>query len=313
MRGVLVLGVVALAVAGASAGSAKRDTLVPAGFAFWDRSHGLGWFDPAFRSGRPVLARTEDGGRTWRSVYRPRSVSGIAVSDGNDAWLAEGDCDFWPACRPRLLRSDDGGLNWRPLGKAVLGMTFPTDEVGFGVLYDRDERWSLMRTEDGGRSWSPFRSPCQHARRSYAWFATTVDGWVLCTGIPGAGSQLKGVFRTRDGGRSWRLVMSTGWKRLGASTPRAIPSAGYASGIAFAGGRGWVWQFRFGSYASPDGGRTWTPIAFTRPEEIEIWDVAPVSRRVAFVLVFRGWKRRELRRTDDGGRTWQIVHVWRYD
>jgi photosystem II stability/assembly factor-like uncharacterized protein len=195
------------------------------------------------------------------------------------------------------------------------GMTFPTENDGFGALYDRDERWSLMRTRDGGESWSPFRSPCRRDS-NVPWFVTPREGWVLCQDIAGAGQAIKGVFRTRDGGRSWRLVMSSAW-RLGPSTRGAIPTAGYARAIAFAGGRGWLWQTRFGSYTSPDGGRRWKPIAFTHLrsslEAIEIEDVAPVARDVAFAIVNRRWTRRDLRRTDDGGRTWEVVRVWRYD
>jgi hypothetical protein len=319
MRAGFVLVVLLLVVGGAGAGTAKTDKWVPAGIAFWDESRGLGWFHVARSSDdRPVLARTEDGGRTWRVVRRPRSVSGITVSrtTANEAWLAEGGCDYWPRCRPRLLRSADGGLSWQPVGKAVLAMTFPTATDGFGALYDRKERWTLLRTRDGGDSWSPFRSPCRYYN-NVAWFETPREGWTLCQDIAGAGQAIKGVFRTRDGGRSWRLVMSAAW-RLGPSTRGAITTAGYAQGIAFAGGRGWLWQTRNGSYTSSDGGSKWTPIAFTHLpatslELIEIDDVAPVTRDVAFALVNRNWTRRELRRTDDGGRTWEIVRVWRYD
>ena len=293
--------------------------LVPEGIAFWDASQGLAWFVRASRCPHAdcsLLAETSDGGRTWLTVFHPSSVTQVAVSRGTtDAWLVEDNCDYWVVCRPRLLRSSDRGRSWQGVGLGVLALTAPTSKVWFGALYDKSDRWSLKRTRDGGRSWSDVRSPCREqgpwgAPRS--WFTTVVEGWLLCGGQPGAGHQLKAVFRTHDGGRSWRMVMSTGWRPGGASSPGAIPDAGYASGIAAAGGRAWIWQDRFRSYTSVDGGHRWAPIGFTNANGVEIEDLAPISRNVAFALVHLTWRRRELRRTDDGGRTWRVIHVWRY-
>jgi photosystem II stability/assembly factor-like uncharacterized protein len=308
-------------VAGAASGTmtARRSpsTLgVPQGIAFWDRTHGLAWFSRvrcADRGGCSTLSVTSDGGRTWAPVLDPRSVTQVAVARGRkEAWLVEDDCDFWPRCRPRLLRSEDRGRSWRPIGLGVLELTFANERVGFGALYDKADRWSLQRSDDGGRSWSMVRSPCGEVGPwgvPHSSFPAARRGWIACGGQPGTGSQLKAVFQTSDGGRSWQLRMSAGWN--GRSTRGAISSAGYIHGIAAAGGRVWIWQSRYVSYTSSDGGRTWRKIGFTQPDAVEIADLAPVSRRVTFALVRVAPKRYDIRRTEDGGRRWNVVRSWR--
>jgi photosystem II stability/assembly factor-like uncharacterized protein len=324
VRVVVLVAALMLGVSGSGASAKLRDTWVPLVIAFWNESEGLVWsiraFDCAHEQRCAELARTDDGGRSWRPVYRNEAVGEIAVArDTRAAWLVEGNCDYWVVCRPRLLRSVDRGRSWRRIGRAVINPSFATARIGFGTLYDKHEVWSLMRTRDGGKSWSAMRSPCGGPSvgpwgSPSPWFLTARVGWVLCKSQPGAGSQLKAVLRTRDGGRSWHMVMSAGWSPAGGSSPGAVTDAGYAQGIAFGGGRGWLWQRGSFSYTSLDGGRTWTVIPFTRASGngIEIEDLSPVSRDVAFVLVNLTWKRRELRRTDDGGRTWRVSHVWRY-
>ena len=268
--------------------------------------------------GCAAIGVTADGGRTWRLTYRGRSATELAVAPGtHDGWLAAGGCTTWWSCRPPLLRSHDGGLTWHTVGRAVLNPTFPTPTIGVGALYDANGVWSLVHTHDYGRHWSRLRSPCgATAQYLVPSFITSRVGWVLCAGQPGAGHQLKAIFRTRDGGRGWHLVMNTGWTTQPRSaTPGGIPDAGYANRLAFSSSRGWVGQSEFFSYTSPDGGRTWRPVDFgfspTAGGEIE--DVSAVTGRTAYALArLDGGRRRELLRTTDAGRSWQIVHTWRY-
>jgi photosystem II stability/assembly factor-like uncharacterized protein len=195
-------------------------------------------------------------------------------------------------------------------------MTFPTTKVGFGAAVDlRNDAWSLVRTRDGGRTWRRVASPCgKTAQYEVPSFTTATSGWVLCAGQPGAGSQLKAVYRTGDGGRHWQIVMSTGWSPSGGATPKAIPTQGYADGIAFAKSRGWVSLSRGLSYTSADAGHTWRPTSFglRNPTDIAIEGLTALSNRDAIALVRSGdWKQRYLFRTVDGGRTWQAVRTWR--
>jgi photosystem II stability/assembly factor-like uncharacterized protein len=319
---------ISCAAIGSTAGAAARShppviaRWVPAGIAFSDASHGLAWFTRAVRCSErrcDLLARTDDGGRTWHGLLRLRSVTQVAVAAGtHTVWLVAGRCDYWPRCRPQLLRSDNRGLTWHRLGGALLGLSFPTSRVGFGSLYDAHDNWTLRRSDDGGRTWTVITDPCKQQGpwgMPRVWFTTPREGSVLCGGQPGAGNQLKAVFRSHDGGLTWRLLMTDCWPTPPQchATPGAgaVGSAGYAAGIAIAGDRGWIWERIVPSAMSADSGRTWTLIALSRAGA-EIDDVAPISRQTALILARWAWRRIELRRTDDGGRSWQLVHVWRY-
>jgi photosystem II stability/assembly factor-like uncharacterized protein len=287
---------------------ARQTVAVPQGISFWDASNGLAWTTSGIEA-------TRDGGRTWTALLRARSVTQVAAARGtSDAWLVEGRCDFWPRCRPRLLRSGDRGRTWHPIGKAVLGLSMATAKLGLGSLYDKADRWSLLRTGDGGRSWSRVPSPCGEVGPwglPHAALTSARTGLVGCGGQPGAGNQLKAVFRTTDAAHTWRLVMSTGW-RFGRSTPGAISEGGYLDAIAAAEGRAWAWLDRGRAYTSNDGGRRWSALAFTQPETVVVWGMSAVSRNVAYALVRIGGARTrfDLRMTKDGGRSWRIVHTW---
>jgi len=127
------------------------DRWVPEGIAFWDVRHGLAWFTAAFHCPRrgscAMVGRTDDGGRSWQVVLRPRSVGQIVAAPGsNTAWMVDDQCDYWPKCRPTLFRSDDRGRTWHAIGRALLGLNFPTTQVGFGSLYDSHDHWTLWRS-----------------------------------------------------------------------------------------------------------------------------------------------------------------------
>lgn len=115
---------------------------------------------------------------------------------------------------------------------------------------------------------------------------------------------------TAEPGGSWSYA---GYTRAGHSTYGAICGCGYPSGVSFArGGRGLIWQSGDLTYRTSDGGRTWSHVNFTVNDYVTGLSAARVSATAAYLLVHtvrnQSW---DLRRTDDGGRSWRIVRVWR--
>jgi len=199
---------------------------------FIDRDHG--WAstrhvtDPAKKDGIARVYATDDGVRTWRSLffatgYGPSFM--IDFADAQTGWLIGQD---WGSCAMAgcgeytLYRTTDGGRTWETLQAPPTGSS--------------QQRW-----------WDPlfhlgFLEPPHAADRMTVWIGIS----------PGAGAAVGGVLITRDGGASWRRVKGDGptWS---VSAVAPLPT-----------GNGWV--IATGSDASRrlfrtgDQGRTWSPV-----------------------------------------------------
>jgi photosystem II stability/assembly factor-like uncharacterized protein len=223
-------------------------------------------------------------------------------------------------------RSDDGGRTWYtpyvtwPDFRAA---SFPTRLRGFAFSGSR-----LLRTRDGGHTWNDStpvvlptqvpvhtpreaKSPCDPSWPAHASFVTPARGWILCGRTPNGYHHPVALFTTRDGGYRWTLVMDAGYRRLGRSSPGATCDCGWPGGVAFArGGRGLIWQSG-GTFRTSDGGRTWSHVTFTVTDYVVGLSATQVSAATAYLLVHTvADERVDLRRTDDSGRTWRVVHVW---
>ncbi len=134
---------------------------------------------------------------------------------------------------------------------------------------------SVYRTTDGGSTWSELLPAA--AWREGTWaktgsfglemsFASANDGWILASGLPGAGSAPKDLLATRDGGRTWHVAADTvalggaigsdqatlldfttpktGWIAASTDAASSVPEALL--------------------YATKDGGETWTPVTLPK-------------------------------------------------
>ena len=135
------------------------------------------------------------------------------------------------------------------------------------------------------------------------------DGWLLCVWNGGVGNKGKDIYETRDGGATWQLR---------ARAPFAVKAVGrlgtygYPTGLAFgADGHGWIPQECGSLLATRDGGRRWHDLAITEPEVRLALSASLVSAEAGFAVIRDGRRQRyELDRTNDGGRTWHLVHAW---
>jgi photosystem II stability/assembly factor-like uncharacterized protein len=230
----LVLGLVALALTGASAterrfGELRVTATGPVAFRWTPRPHfqgpGPNITDVALLSPRlglvstwhnrgeprPRIQRTTDGGRTWHDVLRGHGAAKFA-------WLASGARTvyaggFGPRGNAALAVSRDAGRSWawfRPhlprvriddwLQLRVVFVTrrfaysFP-DPAGYGM-------GAYLRTVDGGRTWQRLRLPKGTAGIQ---FVDPLHGYAAggayqarCDGV---------LWRTADGGSTWKRVM----------------------------------------------------------------------------------------------------------
>jgi photosystem II stability/assembly factor-like uncharacterized protein len=292
---------------------------VPRAISFWDERHGLvvGSVPPGEVGGCPtsclgLVAVTLDGGRTWRVTFRsPSELSGLAVFGDGDAWVAAEDGGL-------QIRSRGGGQNWQPLPSgppALSSLSFVTPDLGWATAdAQTGEERVLESTNDGGATWHQAPAPCPRG-----WdvtgvsFVTLRQGWLLCTGEPGAGSKDKSIFRTANGGHSWVLVAGTRPRGHGRHRNlRGFMFGGHAEGISFLrDGRGWLRQLGGSSYQTVDGGRTWNAMSVTEPGVVEPESIWFVSDRSGFALL-TDYKQKVTRLvgTEDGGLTWTPIQTW---
>jgi MYXO-CTERM domain-containing protein len=101
-----------------------------------------------------MLARSEDGGRTFRELFRTANpMTGVAVSaDGRTLWA--GSNGRSPA--DGVHRSDDGGQTWRLVSNRIAPLCL---RHRGGVLYacadNARDGFGLGVSRDGGETWAP--------------------------------------------------------------------------------------------------------------------------------------------------------------
>ena len=309
---------------------------LPSGIAFWSREAGiLAGF--AAGNGTVYLAETRDGGRTWRVRLRLRegaqSIENVAVAAAGARrdWLTVETCrgsGGYPdsGCSVHALGTVDGGEHWTAGGPRSLTFSFAGRQgwalmpYGPRLLGERLERLSADVRDPGVRA-TPVPSPCGRqtggAEPYLAAVAALGNGGaaLACAGTPAAlpsavEVQAKALFETRDGGSTWT--------RLAAVQAGPSDSAGLGVGTVaglemLPGGRGWLWSWRGGLYATRDGGRSWRPNPLVAQFGVtEALGVSFVDEHTGFALV-QGAPRApylELMVTRDGGLTWSRVGAW---
>ena len=184
--------------------------------------------DATKKDGVTRVYATNDGGRTWRSLffatgYGPSFT--IDFADTETGWLIgqdAGSCSMAGCAEYTLYRTGDGGRTWEtlqapPTGRGERPWWDPL--VGLGFLL------------------SPHA-----ADRMTVWIGVST----------GAGSAIGGVLITRDGGASWRRVKADD------------PSWSVSAVAPLASGNGWaiatLMNVSRRLFRASDQGRTWTPV-----------------------------------------------------
>lgn len=124
--------------------------------------------DPAQAEG--LVLRTEDGGKTWREVYRSgrrfELVWKASFPEGSDTGYATVQSYDPERATQLVIRSDDKGRTWREIvigedkTARQFGIGFVSPEVGFvGTMAGG------FATKDGGRTWT--RAPIARAANKF--------------------------------------------------------------------------------------------------------------------------------------------------
>ena len=163
-----------------------------------------------------ALARTSDGGQTWRTdqlaLFEPGAPESFAAAvylfflDARTGWLVVRQATSSNFRVGSLFRTIDGGDSWTrlpiPIGEPVY---FVTQEVGWtagGAAGDE-----LYYTVDGGQSWLP-QALGGSQRLTYLPRFDNLQTGTSPVMLLDAGSAHFELYATSDGGRSWTLAAS---------------------------------------------------------------------------------------------------------
>jgi photosystem II stability/assembly factor-like uncharacterized protein len=244
------------------------------------------WIQLEFDAPVGRLVRSTDGGVTWQMLpngpQENQRILSLAVDPRTRGTLYAGT-------NQAVYKSVDGGLTWRTTGLSTAGFIWTLKvEPRLGTVYAGTDK-GLFRSPDGGTSWRRlFRglegdtvfavafSPSS-ARTVYAGVATY--------------SERGGVFKSGNGGLTW------------AFSGRGISGLSIASIAVNPENPDTLWVV--GSnvpFKSTDRGKTWTRVRFG-PGDGRATRVAvdPLDGSIVYLGLPDG----TLRRTHDGGQTWE--------
>lgn len=296
----------------------------PDAVAFWTRDLGLLAGNVAAPASplpgcpggcRGIVALSSDGGRTWRVAFRTAgTVLDLSTLGDRFAWASVYPCSASGVCQAQMIvRTEDGGSTWSELpARGIHAPSFATPSLGWGIRSGSSSRDAeLARTSDEGATWRSLPQPCPYSLDAQdVALASPSRGWVLCTGVSGAGQQPKAVLASADGGQTWKATASVGIGASSPAPPGGLVGYGYAQGLTFLpDGHGWLWEnFRGFTYATTDGGHTWRSLDELKAETTAGLSLSFTSDADGYLLEEGGGVR--LLHTSDGGRAWQLRHSW---
>ncbi len=282
------------------------------------------------------VARSEDGGLTWRMTFVGcvASLTIVAVHPQDPNIIYVGG-SYVEGKFPLLLQSSDGGQTWTslPLGMlasvAIYGLVL--DPTRPDHLFASDH-FGVWRSTDGGDTWQRLDTPPRKLPAEPHRLAVDSNGTTYA--VSAYTSSEPPLYRSDDGGESWwvSLARLPGYVDVLVTDP-AHPGRLYASpsgfGIFSSLNQGSSWQERNGGIRSPaavntwaiatndpsvvyagadkprgglfqsaDGGLTWRQTLTDTP--ILAVAVAPFTSTIAYAGGPSG-----LYETLDGGRTWE--------
>jgi len=266
--------------------------------AFGNRSHGWAVARGTGSSQARVLA-TNDGGKTWGSIYpgvRAGWLRSVAATDADHVWAA-GHQSLKSSGflgKGLMLASADGGRTWTrqglPAGLVPEAVAFADAHHGWAVVAGDDAdasppfRYAVLSTSDGGARWRISYSAAPGDTLS----GLAAAGAHSCWAVGYAERQHAGlVVRTLDGGLHWSAQRPIPHHLRGVSFPDAV--------------NGWAVGDGGTVLVTHDGGATWAP---------QSSGVRVPLTHVSFSDPRHGWALvggTALLDTLDGGTSWSVA------
>ena len=269
-------------------------TAVPAGFAARSAtfvSDRTGWV-LGTAAGKVVVARTRDGGATWRAFPGPETagddvarvrfanlrdgfVTGTRLwvtHDGGSTWKAEATADVTSleAAKGRAWLLRNGTVTSRPVAGGPSTTELTGVEAAQVVVHSdlavvADRGTDTLRLLHHGAAPTQVKAPCYDGDEAVVATRDATHWLLVCVGEPGAGHADKSSWRTSDAGAHW---VQTGDPRGVNGTLLAVTTTD---------------DFVFdheGVVVSEDDDRTWLPL-----QELEgIVDGGFATDRLGFVV-----------------------------
>jgi photosystem II stability/assembly factor-like uncharacterized protein len=282
---------------------------------------------------------SDDAGRTWEPLFQNEetaSVGALAIAPSNPRIIYVGtgqtDTRYDIASGRGVYRSVDGGKTWQPrglsdtraIGRIVVDPRNPDLVLvaALGHIFGPNPERGVFRSEDGGKTWQkalfvdentgavdlatdPTDPSVVYAAtwqvRNYPWLS-----YFHPERAPGSG-----VFKSTDGGRNWKRLSGGGWP---AEPLGRIGLAAAAGGRVYAvvvtrtragnPRRAGATSRGGGLYRSDDGGTSWKQVSQADWLESDYFARLTIDPTNPDRVYAMG---RSVRRSDDGGRTFQIV------
>lgn len=174
--------------------------------AFQDAQTGWAFEMDSYDSGTVALYQSTDGGRSWSGVANSANDSALRLNcfDGAqaNAWpllSLQTNCINLDGGAPLSVAyfTPDGGASWQLwLGVASLDWLSPT--LGWRLIVNQSNSYTLEKTSDGGATWSPLKTVAWSGELD---FVSEQTGWAIAHQ-----GDAVALVHTRDGGKTWAEI-----------------------------------------------------------------------------------------------------------
>lgn len=168
----------------------------------------IGWATGNTEESNGLIAKTEDGGKSWvyqtkETDFPKKDVSGILALNDQVCWTLVIDMQ---AGRGHLYKTEDGGKNWLQQAKETefIGQKFGIASIdgvniwiaGFGWLYSSHDSGRSWKKQEMEHNFTPFE--CEHIA-TYDGINIYIGGGIKET----EDQYAMGVYYSNDAGKTW--------------------------------------------------------------------------------------------------------------